>query len=188
MAQELPSGRLQGSARFFESDLVMGFGQLEHTVFPAVDRAGPVAVLIDQADVLEDVPLLVVRFEHQFVFVDLADLAFGGTAAQVAAAASQLVAAEIGLHRAGGHKAGLLGKEVKVLFRPPAKAVSSLAFDRFAEALDAEHHVDPQHVSIGKEIQPSGTPQTEVARKPASQAGVEPNPAGRHRTAWQRNR
>jgi len=159
----------------------MNLRELQIAVAPGIDRAGPVAVLIHETDVLQDVPLLVVGFEDQLVLIHLADLTFGGRATQVALATPKLVPAEVGLHGAVAHVAGLALKEVVLLFWPPGEAVSGFPFDRFTEAFHPQHHVDPQRLLIGKEIETPGPPQPQIAGEPAAHAAIKLNSA-----AWNR--
>ena len=106
--------------------------------------------MVDQASVLKDVPLLVVGFKNQLVLIHLADLTFGGSAAQVAGAAAELVTAEIGLHGASGHVAGLFLEEAKLLLGPPSEAIGRITLQRLTEYLHPQHHVEPQRLPILK--------------------------------------
>ena len=132
---------------------MVDLGQIEHPVAPGVDRAGPVAVLVHQPDLLEDLPVVVMGLEGHGVLIDLADLTDGGGSRQVAAAAPQLVAAEPGLHGALGPEARLLLEEPKVVLGPPGEAIALVALPRVGMDLDAQDHVDAQHlVVLGEEV------------------------------------
>ena len=48
------------------------FNNREHAAIPRVDRPIAITILIEQTNVLKDVPLLVMRFENCFVLVNLA--------------------------------------------------------------------------------------------------------------------
>jgi len=109
---------------------------------------------------------------------DLADLADRGGPRQVAAAAPQLVTAEPGLHRALWPVVGLGVEERLMSLRPPGEAVALIPVHQFAVDLDAQVHVDPQHlIVLGEEVGAARAPQPQVAGEPASQAGVEADAA-----------
>ena len=99
---------------------------------------------------LKDVPLLVAGFKNQLVLIHLADLTCGGIAAQVAGAAAELVAAQIGLHGAPGCVAGLFVEEAKLLLGPPSEAIGRITLNRLTKYLHPQHHVDPQRLPILK--------------------------------------
>ena len=79
---------------------MVGLADVEFAVAPGEDRAGPDAVLIDQADVLLNVQVLMLRLEDHLVLIHLADLGAHRLLHEVPLAASQLVAAEIGVEAA----------------------------------------------------------------------------------------
>ena len=137
---------------------------------------------------LDDVPLEVVRLKHHLVLVNLADLALGGGAAEVAAATPQLMATEGGIHGALADVAGFALKEVVFLLRPPGEAIAGLHLRLIVKRLHPQQHVHPQHFIVGEEVLTTRPPQPQVAVEPTPQGGVELNttaatahPSRRHR-------
>ena len=146
---------------------------LQHPMAPGVDRTGPVAVLIDQADVLQDAPVLVVGLERHFVLIHLADLAAGGLVVEEALVAVELVAAEVAFHAALERNKRFLRGELDRLLGPPGEEVAGFPLAGFVERFHPQQHVDADHFVVGEEEGAPGAPNTEVAGEPAPQAAVE---------------
>ena len=145
-------------------------------VFPAVDRPVAVSVLINKANVFQDVPLLVVGFENCFVFIHLSQPGSHRVGVEVTAAALQLVAPEGGFHHTVSLVPGLTGKELVsmliVLVGPPTEAVAAFARRWLREGLHLEMHVDMQNAVVTEGVLTTRTPYTEIAREPAAKVAV----------------
>ena len=67
------------------------FNNREHTAIPRIDRPIAITILIEQTNVLKDVPLLIVRLENCFVLVDLTKRCAHGIAVEITTAALKLM-------------------------------------------------------------------------------------------------
>lgn len=165
-------------SRGLQPDLVVELHQLEAAVAPGVDRAGAVVVLVHQADLLQHLPVVVVGLERHGVLIDLADLADAGPPRQIAAAATQLVAAQPGLHGPLRPVLGFGREERLIPLRPPAEPVALIPVHQFAVDLDAQDHVDPQHrIVLGEKEGAARAPEAQVAGEPTPQVAVEADAA-----------
>ena len=101
------------------------------SVFPAVDRSVAVAVLINESDVLEDVPLLIVRLENRFMLIYLSQTRSHRVGVEIPTTSLQLMPPKGGFHHTISLVPGLTSKElisVLVFFvGPPAEAVAALS-------------------------------------------------------------
>ncbi len=100
-------------------------------IFPAVNRSVAVAVLINESDVLKDVPLLIVRLENRFMLIHLPQTCSNRVGVEIPATALQLMPPEGGFHHTTSLVPGLTSKElirVVVFFiGPPTEAVAALS-------------------------------------------------------------
>ena len=151
----------------------------EITVLPAVDGAVAVAVLIDKANVLKDVPLLVVGFEDGFVLIHLTQPSAHRVSRQITTTSLELMAPQRGFHHATAFKPGLAGKEfvgmLVLLVRPPAEAVAALTHLGVCERLHFQVHVQVENLVVTEGVLPPGTPQPQIAAEPAAQVAIHLN-------------
>ncbi len=156
---------------------MVDFHQIEAAFFPGVNRAGPVAVLVDQANVFQHIPMQVAGFEHQFMFVHLANLGAMGLAPMEASTAQQLVTAEDPIHGALPAVMGLALIEAMVGLGPPGEAVAGFLARLLPVGLHPQNHVESQHLVIGEEVLTTGAPKAEIAVEPAAMGVVQLDPA-----------
>jgi hypothetical protein len=77
---------------------MVDFADFKLAITPAKNRTGAVTILIHQANVLNDVKIVVLGFKNHLMLIDLANLTFNGDAGNNIFATEQLVATEIGIH------------------------------------------------------------------------------------------
>ena len=72
---------------------MVDFTHFELAITPAINRTGTVAILIDEANMLNNMQIMVLGFKNHFMLIDLANLTVNRDAVNNILASPHLVAA-----------------------------------------------------------------------------------------------
>lgn len=71
---------------------MVDFTHFELAITPAINRTGTVAILIDEANMLDNMQIIVLRFKNYLMLIDLANLTINWDAGDNILASPHLVA------------------------------------------------------------------------------------------------
>ena len=132
---------------------MVDFTHFELAITPAINRTGTVAILIDEANMLYNMQIMILGFKNYLMLIDLANLTVNWDAVNNILTSPHLVAAQIDISATTGTIFWFDLKKVEGLFRPPAQPISRFAMAGFAIYFNPHQHIKSQHLIIDEKIE-----------------------------------
>lgn len=137
---------------------MMDFIQFELAITPAINRTETVTILIDEANMLYHMQIMVLGFKNHLMLINLANLTIYRDAGNNILTSQHLVAAQISISATPGTILGFDLKKVKRFLRPPAQSIGRFTMAGFTVHFHPHHHIESQDLIINEKVQASRTP------------------------------